>query len=90
MTDKFDTHSPSLTAPASGADPVIPSDTASLPVASRAIYVGGGGALAVELVGSPEDAVVTLQNVQAGMVYPLRVRRVRATGTTATGLVCFW
>jgi hypothetical protein len=30
---------------------------------------------------------VTLRNVQAGVIYPLRVKRVSSTGTTATDLV---
>lgn len=90
MSDKFDSYSPSLTAPASSGSPVSPSDTASLPTHSRAIFVGTGGSLALELVGSSEGEVLTLQNVQAGMVYPLRVRKIRASGTTASGLICLW
>ncbi|WP_138470823.1 hypothetical protein [Poseidonocella sp. HB161398] len=90
MSDKFDNHSPGLTSPASAGDAVSPSDTAALPTHSRAIYVGTTGTLAVELTGSANGDVLTLQNVQAGMIYPLRVRKVLATGTTATGIVCLW
>ncbi|WP_172332141.1 hypothetical protein [Mangrovicoccus sp. HB161399] len=90
MPDKFDSHSPSLTSPASAGAPVTPSDSASLPTHSRAIFVGVGGTLAVELVDSAAGSVLTMQNVQAGMIYPLRVRKVRATGTTAGGIICLW
>lgn len=86
MNDPFKTHVPGLESPAANAAAVTPSDTADLPDVTRAIYVGNGGSLTVETVGGD---VVTLQNVQSGMVYPLRLRKVR-TGTTATGLIGLW
>ena len=90
MSDKFDNHAPGLTSPAGSAQAVSPSDSTDLPVHSRAIYVGGGGSLAIELVGAAAGQPVTLQNVPSGSILPLRVRRVRATGTTATALVSLW
>ncbi len=90
MSDKFDTHSPSLTSPAGAGRPVTPSDAAALPTHSRALFIGTSGHLSVELVGSADGEVLTLQNVQAGMIYPLRVRKVRATGTTAGGILSLW
>ncbi len=90
MSDKFDKHSPGLTSPAGNGQPVAPSDSAMLPTHSRALFVGTSGHLAVELVGNAEGEVLVLQNVQAGMIYPLRVRKVRATGTTAGGILSLW
>jgi hypothetical protein len=84
MSDSFKDHQPGLESPAGHAIAITPSDALALSAATRAIYVGGGGALRVAMVSG---AVVTLAGVQAGQVYPLRLVQVLATGTTATGLV---
>jgi hypothetical protein len=84
MADDFLTHETSLTSPAVGADVIVPNDTVALPKATRAIYVGTAGNLRVQFVAGD---VVTLTNVQAGVIYPLRAVLVLATGTTASGLV---
>ena len=84
MADDFEDHQSGLTSPATQAQPITPSDSLALPYASRAIYVGGAGDLRVVMCSGD---VVTLMGVQAGMVYPLRLAQVLATGTTATGLV---
>lgn len=90
MTDQFEGHAQGLTAPATSALTVTPSDSQDLPTMPRAIYVGGAGALRVELLDAPVGSDVTLSALQPGMVYPLRVRKVYATGTTATGLIGLW
>jgi hypothetical protein len=82
MSDSFKDHQPGLESPAGHAVAITPSDAVALSEATRAIYVGGAGALA-----RGAGAVVTLAGVQAGQVYPLRLVQVLATGTTATGLV---
>lgn len=74
--------------PAEHAAAVTPSDTVLLDPACRGLYVGGGGNVAVLLVG--EDTAVTFTGVQGGTVLPLRAARVDAAGTTATGLVALW
>ena len=65
------------------AEAVTPSDTVDLANVS-VIYVGVTGNIAIITAGGDE---VTLQNAQAGSVVPIRVKRVKATGTTATGLI---
>jgi hypothetical protein len=65
---------------------ITPSNTVDLPRPSDAINVGAAGTLAAVL---QTNQVVTL-TVTAGAVLPLRVRRVNATGTTATGLVALY
>lgn len=82
--DDFANHNPTLTAPAQEAEAITPSDSLALARASRAIYVGMPGHLRVRLVSGTE---ITLSNVQAGALYPLRVAQVLATGTTAGALV---
>lgn len=63
---------------------VIPSDSADLSAETRALYVGQGGDLAITLVSGD---TLTLANVQAGSLLPVRATRVRATGTTAAQIV---
>ncbi len=84
MTDEFSHHSDTLTAPASTAEAITPHDTNPLGFVTRALYVGQAGDVALEL---KSGGVVTLRNMQAGVIYPLRVVQVLATGTTAADLV---
>lgn len=67
--------------PAIHATAVTPSDADELAVVSRALYIGGAGDVAVVTYGG--DAV-TLSGATAGSVIPIRVKQVKATGTTAT------
>lgn len=85
--DKFSDFPTTLTAPGRDAAPVLPDDLADLPTLPRALYVGQGGTLAVRMAGGQE---VAFENLQGGMILPVRVRRVMATGTTATSLVALW
>jgi hypothetical protein len=61
---------------------VTPSDANDLAITSRAIYVGGAGDLTVVMCG--DGSTVTFSAVPVGSVLPIRVTRVKATGTTAT------
>lgn len=70
--------------PASRAFAITPNDSTDLTRWTRSVYVGGSGNLSVILVG--DTAAVTFTNLQAGY-HPLRVKRVRSTGTTATNIV---
>jgi len=84
MKDDFASYDPGLTAPATAAETIIPSDAAELEFVTRAIYVGQGGDLSVTMKSGDE---IVLRNVQAGVFYPLRVKFVRVTGTTATDII---
>lgn len=70
--------------PASRAFAITPSDSTDLTTVTRSLYVGSGGNLSVILVG--DTSAVTFTNIAAGY-HPLRIKRVRSTGSTATGLV---
>lgn len=63
---------------------ITPNDAADLTRSAISLYVGGDGSLKVTTRGG---TVLTLANVKAGSIIPLRVARVWANGTTATGLV---
>jgi|DEB0MinimDraft_10_1074344.scaffolds.fasta_scaffold02223_8 hypothetical protein len=84
MADKFEIYTESLDGPATGIASVTPHDTNDLAQASRAIYVGGAGDVAVEMV---DGSSATLVGVTAGFLLPIRVNKVLATGTTATNIV---
>jgi hypothetical protein len=83
MTDAFAKLTTGLESPATHLETVTPSDTDDLALVSRAINVATSGSIRVTaLDGSTETLHVT-----AGIAFPVRVRRVWATGTTATGIV---
>ncbi len=84
MPDRFSRNLPSLISPATAAFPVTPDDTLDLSEITRAVYIGAGGALSVRMLSGD---TVTFSGVLAGSMLPLRIDRVFATGTTASGIV---
>ena len=83
MADKFSTHASSITSPPTNIYTATPSDSSDLPDASRALNVAQSGMVRVTTVGGNTDTV----NVADGIVFPIRVKRIWATGTTASGIV---
>lgn len=82
MPDRFTNHSKGVTAPALGAIAVSPSDSADLPETLRAVTLGGAGTLS--FVGT--DGLVHQTGTLPAGTYPVFIRRLRATGTTATDI----
>lgn len=62
--------------------PITPSDTVDLPRLTRAIYVGVAGDVAAVLSNGDMPGALPL----TATYHPLTVRRINATGTTATKL----
>lgn len=83
-TTPFATHSRSALGPLTRVRAVTPTDAASLPFITRAILVGQGGDLAVRTVDGDS---LTLPALRAGVLYPLALDRIEATGTTAQSVV---
>lgn len=83
--DPFANSTDSLMAPASDCFAIAPSDSADLPRGTKALYVGMGGD--ITLLAVEGDSDVTLRNVIGGSILDLRVRAIRATGTTASDIV---
>jgi hypothetical protein len=81
--DQFRTHAQGLESPATRILEIVPSDTADLTFVTRAISVAQAGHLRVVTSGGDTGRLF----VAAGIPFPLRVVRVLATGTTATGIV---
>lgn len=65
---------------------ITPNDSANLAFVTNSLFVGGAGTLKVELQNDASGNFVTL-TVLAGQFLDLRVRKVWATGTSATGLI---
>lgn len=82
--DAFKGHARGLTAPASDAFAVVPSDTQEFARTARALYVGGAGDVALRTVDGTD---IVFRALAAGSVLPVGAVRVAATGTTAQNLV---
>ncbi len=77
-------HSGSPIGPARRLRAVTPHDTDELEYLSNGLVCAGGGSVSV--IAADDTAAVSVP-VVAGQIYPIRARIVRATGTTATGIV---
>jgi len=84
--DHFAAHGASPKTPARVAQAITPNDSTDLTTYAKALYVGVAGDLRVLPVANADDAAVTLKNHPIGYA-PIQVRRVLATGTTATDIV---
>ena len=84
MTEKYQGRADDISAPARRGFSITRSDSTDLAAETRAVYIGTAGDLAVILSSGDE---VTLAAVPAGSLLPLRVRRVKSTGTSASQLV---
>lgn len=67
------------------ASAVTPSDTDDIRL-TRALHTGSGGNITVDMDGK----TVLFTATAAGTVLPIRVTRVRSTGTAATGIVALY
>ena len=85
--DNFSNFPTTPISPARSAMTIVPSDSTDLPHVSRAIYVGQGGDLTVEMA---DGDVTTFEAVPGGSVLPIRVKRVRNTATTANAIISLW
>jgi hypothetical protein len=77
--------------PAGHAIAVTPADTALTdaggnPILTRGICFAGAGALSVVMAGG-ETCVFPSGSLAAGIVHPIMATQIRATGTTASGIV---
>lgn len=73
--------------PATSAVVITPSDTTVFEAESmpKALYIGVSGNLVAVLLD--DETSTTFSNMIAGNVYPIRVKQVLSTGTTAAGIV---
>lgn len=78
----FENRSNALSGPATDALPVTPSDTIDLTDVAIGLYVETGGVLNLDTVAGEMRTIL----VADFSILPLGVRRVRSTGTTASGI----
>jgi hypothetical protein len=71
---------------AGNAAAITKNDTTNI-APTRAIYIGGQGDLAVRMIAGNN---VTFFACPAGLLLPVQVDRVLATGTTATNITAVW
>lgn len=83
MEDPFTDFQSGLNSPATKLYPIAPDDNADLVIAVRGLTVASTGMVRVTTVDNTEASIF----VVAGAPFPVRVRRVWATGTDATGIV---
>lgn len=84
MVNRFGNRASSIDGPATHGFAITPDDVAELGELTRAIFVGGSGALTVVLASGAE---VSFAGLPSGALLPVRARIVKATGTTASALV---
>ena len=82
MTNPFAGRASSLQGPAADIQPVIPNDSTDLPSVALALYVENGGTVSIVTVKG-QSRTVELPDFT---ILPVGVRRVKATGTTASGI----
>lgn len=83
MSDLFKNVAQSLESPATRLINITPDDGSDLTFVTRAINVAESGAVRVT---TRDDDIATV-TVAAGVPFPIRVKRIWSTGTTATGIV---
>lgn len=84
MTSNFSGRAGSASGPSGDFFAIAPDDGADLPQVTRALYIGSGGNLTVTSACGRD---VQFANVVGGTVLPVRVARVKASGTSAGDLV---
>ncbi len=84
MADNFKGMTKGLESPADRHFSITPSDSIDLAIVPRALFCLTAGTVAV----ADSLGFVLMYPVSAGMILPLRARKVMATGTTAN--VCGW
>jgi hypothetical protein len=81
------TRAADATGPVERIYPVTPDDAADLPDGvSRSLFVGGAGAVAIVDRYGNEATLIS----GPSQYHPIRVRRVRAAGTTATDIIALY
>ncbi|MEO9576785.1 MAG: hypothetical protein ABJ263_15100 [Tateyamaria sp.] len=81
--DLFEGYTPGLESPATRFEQIVPDDANDISFLTRAIAVDAAGYVQVVTAGGDTGRVF----VAAGIPFPIRVRQVFATGTTAGGIV---
>ena len=71
------------TAPIQKAESITPNDSNDIEI-TRGLIVAAAGNISVVFAGDTSPVTIA---VSANLVYPFSVQQIRATGTTATGII---
>ncbi|EEW26612.1 spike base protein, RCAP_Rcc01079 family [Rhodobacter ferrooxidans] len=82
MTNPFTNRAAALNGPATDIFPVSPNDGIDLPIVALSLYVEVGGTVSLVTAAGQTRQVVVADT----SILPVGALRVRATGTTATGI----
>lgn len=82
MSNPFENRVSSLSGPATDISPITPDDVVDFPEVAIALYVETGGILSI----LTERENIRSVAVSDQSILPVGVRRVNATGTTASGI----
>lgn len=82
MSNPFEARALPLGGPASDIRPITPDDGTDMPDVAAALYVETGGTVVLITAAGAERSV----SLPDFTLLPVGVRRVKATGTTASGL----
>lgn len=66
---------------------ITPSDSSNLPIITKGFTVAATGTLKADFADS---GTVTMTALVVGTVYPMAIKKVYATGTTATGIIGYY
>lgn len=83
ITDEFSSFDTGLSGPICGGFDIAPNDDSDLHTVTRGVMVSSAGDINAVL---KSGQTLTLPGLMPGVIYPVRLLRVLATGTTATGL----
>lgn len=86
MTDKFHSYAEGLNSPPSHLYAVSPDDANDLPHATRGLNVGVSGSVRLTTVTGDTGVI----NVVAGVAFPVRAKRIWASGTTASSITALY
>jgi hypothetical protein len=84
LSDTFSDFPVTPSSPPDDGFSITPSDDTDLTIATRGIYVGVSGDLKVITL---KGTTLTFVGLAAGIIHPLRVKRVVSTGTSATDII---
>ena len=82
MNNPFENRASSLSGPATDIVPVTPDDVTDMAEVAIALYIEIGGQISILTARNSARTVTVIDQT----ILPVGVRRVNATGTTATGI----
>jgi hypothetical protein len=86
-TDAFSRQRSLTNDPLTNALAVTPHDTNDLVYVTRGVYDGGAKHVSVIM---QDSGTVVFENIPTGTFLPIRVTRVKSTGTTASKIIAVW